>query len=393
MAEFDPFDYEFHMDPAAYYAALRRESPAAFNAKRKLWALSRYRDVQIALRDHDTFASGEGASIEADAEMAAYLPPTGNIVDMDPPRHDQLRATVRHFFTPKAVAALEPHVREVVRSAIAELGRKREGDLVVDFSQLVPLVIISDLLGVPTDDRTAMVDWTWEVHDRLPNDDRMTSAGRLAAQHLHDKFAELIAERRLAPKDDIVTSLARAAIGGIPLEDDQIIGIAFLLFLAGHDTTTQLIAQSISYLASDPEARRLLASEPERIPRAVEEFLRFISPISMLARTTTRAVHIGGCDIPAKSRVMMLYGSANRDESEFERPDVIDLDRKIRRHLAFGEGVHHCIGAPLARLEARVAIEEFLTSFPEFMLVGNPELGHFTLHHAIMTQRIVVDPR
>ena len=162
------------------------------------------------------------------------------------------------------------------------------------------------------------------------------------------------------------------------MDDDEIIGIVFLVFLAGHDTTTQLIAHALKHLDTDRPWQAKLRAEPALIPQAIEEFIRFDSPVSMLARTTTRDVDIGGSVIPAGSRVLMMYGSANRDEARFENAAELDLNRPVKRHLAFGEGIHHCIGAPLARLEARIALEEFLRAVLSYEFVAPPEVHHFT---------------
>lgn len=378
MTMFDPFDFDFHENPYGVYEALRENCPVYYNADRHLWALSRFDDVQAALRDAATFSSARGVSVEADHEMQKFLPPSGNIVDLDPPRHDELRATIREFFSPHAVAGHGARIREIVRSAIARLAAKERGDLIADFAQLVPVTVISELLGIPMDDGPRMAHWAEVMHARLPGDDRLTPPGVEAGFRLNSTFRGLIVARRMDPQPDIISQLTQVRVNGVALDDEEIIGIVFLLFLAGHDTTTQLLAYALTHLHEHPEAQSMLRTKPDRIPQAIEEFLRFESPVSMLARTTTRDVDLHGCVIPAGGRVLMLYGSANRDEGRFQNADSMDLSRVVKRHLAFGEGIHHCIGAPLARLEARIALDEFLRAFPTYEFQGPPEVHHFT---------------
>jgi cytochrome P450 len=377
VTQFDPFDYTFHEDPYSVYEWLRAESPVDHNEARDLWALSRFEDVQAALRDATIFSSAEGVSFEADHAMWQFLPPPGCFIELDPPQHGEIRGTIRGFFSPRVMAAHEPRIRAIVQSAVAELKTRGGGDLVPDFAQHIPVTVIGELLGIPVADRVPMVGWADEMHARLPGDNHIVPEGIEAGIKLRSKFAELITARRAEPQSDIITNLTQVTLGDAGLRDEDINGIAFLVFLAGHDTTTQLLAHSLVYLNRDVELRASLSADPTRIPAVVEEFLRLESPVSMLARVTTREVEIHGKVIPPGSRVLMLYGAANRDERRFDHADVLDPDRTEKRHLAFGDGIHHCIGAPLARLEARVALEEFLKAFPDYQL-GRPEVHHFT---------------
>jgi cytochrome P450 len=386
---FDPFDFRFHEDPYPVYERLREEHPVYHNPERNLWALSRFEDVQAALRDPETFSSTPSVSVDAGHEQQKFLPASGNFVDLDPPRHDELRATIRDFFSPRAVADHEPMIREIVAWAIDRLGTKGRGDLIADFAQLVPVTVILKLIGMPPADGPLMAHLAEVMHARNPGDDRLI--GIDAGFELNAMFRRVIEARRTDPEADIITHLTRVQVNGTALDDEEIIGIVFVLFLAGHDTTTQLLAYALSHLHEHPEARALLRDEPDRLSQAVEEFVRYESPVSMLARTTTRDVEVRGCVIPEGSRVLMLYGSANRDESRFDSAAQLDLTRDVKRHLAFGEGIHHCIGAPLARLEARVALEEFLKAFPTYEFLGPPEVHHFTGLRGILSRPIAVE--
>lgn len=354
---YDPEDAATQEDPYPLYRRLRDAHPVYRQERLDFWALSRFADVHRALLDHDTFCSAQGLTWDPNAAAQAGILPM--LVTTDPPAHTKLRALINRALTPKRVAALEPDIRAVMVAAIDELRRRGGGDLVHDLAVPLPTAIIGRFLGVPPEDRGNFHDWASAVV-------RGTSGAAYHADHhaaaraLYGYFAQHIARRRRQPGDDLVSGLLAAEIDGNRLADSDVLGFCFNLVVGGIETTTNLIASGMVLLQQHPRVRERLAREPERIPPAVEEMLRLESPVQGLCRTTTRAVACHGVTIPAGAKVLLLFGSANRDEREFADPDRFDPDRAAPRHLGFGYGAHFCVGAALARLVARVAFEELI---------------------------------
>jgi cytochrome P450 len=378
VTDYDPFSYEIHENPYPTYKDLRQSSPVYHNARRGFWALSRFSDVQQALRDWEAFSSAQGTSLEAEYATMRFIPKEGFFLDLDPPRHRELRGVVQSYFTPKRIAGLERRVRVHARAMIESFAARGHADLAKEFAQALPLRVICELLGIPKTDERTVVDLSDAYHLRADGDSRLPDSALEAGFEIRAYFDELVAARRRRGRGDLLSEIARTEIKGRKLTYEEIAGICFLVFTAGHDTTTQLIGHALLLLAERPAERERLVADPSAIPQAVEEFLRYESPVSLLARTTTRKVTVRGQMIPAGSKVLMLFGCANRDETEFGDAEALDLSRSSKRHLAFGEGIHFCVGAPLARLEARVALEEFLTRIPEYELVGPIERHHYT---------------
>jgi cytochrome P450 len=377
MAHYDPFDYEMHADPFPTYERMRDEAPVAFIEERNLWAIFRYQDVRAALRDWRTFSAARGTFLPEEREgIKQFFPPEGKFLDMDPPRHEQLRKLVEDRFAAKNVKFLEPAIRGVTDELIDAFAGRPVVDVAHEFAGPLPVRVISDLLGIAREDQADVHQWSIDVHLRDPGDGRVPEKGMRAGFSIKAYFQRMIDERRAAPRDDVVGLLVDAHVDGVPLTDDEIIGSAFFLFLAGNETTAQLIANTILLLGNDLALRRRLVERPEDIPAALEEVLRVESPVQLDCRSTTRDVELHGAVIPAGSEVLMMYGSANRDARTFDDPDRVDLDGARPRHLAFGDGIHFCLGAPLARLEARVALEEFLRRFPDYRVADGVEPYH-----------------
>jgi cytochrome P450 len=353
---YDPFSYEIHEDPYPTYERLRDEAPAYFNPERGFWALSRYADVEAAMRDFETYSSAAGVSLE---ESSGSRPPM--IIAMDPPRQAKLRKLVSKAFTPRRTAELEPAVRALARHYLEPLLEGGGCDFIADFSARLPMDVISTMMGVPPDDRDRLRGWADALLHREAGRADIPREGLEGSANLVRYFAADLARRRRGERgDDLISALVGAEVDGERLADDEIIGFCFLLVIAGNETTTKMLGNAIVQLARHPEQRASLVAHPERIPDAVEEVLRFDNSTQMLARVLTRDVALHGRTMERGRKVLLLLGAANRDERVFERPDEFDVRRAPKPSLAFGYGIHVCLGASLARLEGRVALEEAL---------------------------------
>jgi hypothetical protein len=363
--EYNPFAYEIHEDPYPTYARLREEAPVYHNESLDFWALSRHADVLGALRDTVRFTNTHGVSVERSASHpAAHL--AMSFLGMDPPRHTQMRALVSRGFTPRRVAALEPRIREMAVSALERMRERGRSEFVADLAGVLPMDVISELLGVPSPDRAELRRWADTLVHREEGVFDVPRAAAEAFGKIWSYFSERIAERRRAPKDDLISALLAAEVDGERLSQVDLQSFCNLMIVAGNETTTKLLANALYWLWWNPDQRKLLRDDPRRIPRWVEETLRFDSSTQAIGRVTTGALTLHGVEIPAGKRVLVLIGSANRDERVFPRAAAYDLDRDTSAMLSFGHGAHFCLGAALARLEARTVLEEFWKRFPDF---------------------------
>lgn len=373
---YDPYSAAFKDDPWPVYRRLRDEAPVYHSEKWGFWALSRFEDVRAAARDHETFLSFEGIDID---DTAKDMSAPGFLPDIDNPRHDQLRRIVQRTFMPRTIAKLEDDVRRVVTGLVDRFAAAGTADLAQDLSWPIPYAVFFDVMGLPAtgSDREDLIRWSHGLKDREDDDPRLTPIAWDALHNTKDYLAEALNERRRHPREDLLSTLVTAAVedhAGVPYaptvidRDSEIVGLAFVLFMAGVESTSALLSTAFRELARHPEQRAALVADPARIPAAVEEALRFDAPLQVAGRTTTREVTLHGTTIPAGARVFLVYGAANRDERWFERPDEFDTARPPKRHLSFSEGLHGCLGAPLARLEARIALE-----------VALPRLGDYTI--------------
>jgi len=366
MGTFNPYSHAFHDDPFPFYRDLRDHAPCYHNADLNFWAISRYDDVLAALHDPDTYCSRYGITLEQDNSLPMLL-------TTDPPAHTDLRRLVSRAFTPRRVTDLEPEVRRLATEFLRELVAKNDGDLIADYAARLPMDVIARMLGVPAADEEQLRDWTNALLDREEGVPDVTPAGYDAAANLFKYFNEFVAERRAAvaagsAPDDLTTALCQGEIGsGESLRDDQVVGFLFLLIIAGNETTTKLLANCLLALQRNPSERAKVTTGPARIPDAVEEILRYEGSTQFMARTLTRATELYGERMPEGVKVLLLLGSANRDERVWDRPDVFDIDRpKTVQHVGFGHGIHVCLGAALARLEMRVSLEEIFRVMPDY---------------------------
>ncbi len=370
--DYDPLDATFLADPYPTYARLRDEDPVHHHTRTDevpdFWTLSRFADVWDAVRTPESYSSAHGLTFYPDEIAHLGLPP--NLVMLDPPVQTRLRALIGRGFTPKRIARLEETIRDFVRRRLTRLGdRAAQGqpvDLHQDFSSTVPTYVLAELFGVAEDDRHRFGPWV-QALTAVQNDGFRIGGldGKDAVTEMLGYFGEQIEARRRRPADDLIGALVAAELDGERLTDWDILGFCFVVVAGGSDTTASLISHGVALLTEWPDQRQRLLKEPALISEALIEFLRLESSVQGLCRTTTREVTLHDTTIPAGQKVLMLYGSANRDPREFgEDADALDVRRSIPRHLAFGNGPHFCIGSHLARLQARVAFEELLTLHP-----------------------------
>jgi len=340
------------------------------------WALSRFDDVLGALHDYRTFTSTQGVTIEETGTVAAADEADGDsgirsMIDLDPPAHTALRKLIARRFTPRQIADLEPLVRSTTRSLLDGLEGREAFDVVGDFSAGLPTTVVATMLGFPPEYHEPLRIWTEEILHREPGDPAVTPAGVEAIGKMMALSARIVTQRRQEPGSDLLSALVRSDLDGRPPTDAEMLGFCLVLITGGHETTSKLIANGVRLFCGHPDQRQLAAQDPTVMRGAVEELLRFTSPTQYMARTTTCSVAFYGETIPAGSRVALLLGAGNRDPREFDRPDEFDVTRPNTRILAFGHGAHVCLGAAVARLEARVALQEFLARFPWYEVDEN----------------------
>jgi cytochrome P450 len=360
---YDPFSYEIHEDPYPIYRRLRDEAPAYVDPTEGFYALSRYADVHRALHDHETFSSGRGFLLEDIDDFTLPM-----LLGMDPPDHGRLRATISRALTPRRVAMLEQPIRERCRRLIDAFAARGRAELVGDFAALLPMWVISRLLGVPDADQDELRRLADVMVHREDGTRGVPAAGKEAAADIYAYFERLLAERGADQGDDLLSLLLAAERAG-DISHLEIVGFCFLLIIAGNETTTKLLGNLADQLTRHPDAKARLVAEPALIPNAVEEMLRYDTSTHMMARTLTRDLELHGRRLEAGRKVALLLAAANRDERRWRDPDVFDPTRDTADHVAFGFGVHFCLGAALARLEARVALEELLARVPDFAVV------------------------
>jgi len=357
MREFDPYAYETHEDPYPVYADLRTHAPVYRNERLGFAALSRHADVLAAFSDVARYSNALGVSLDPAATHPAARA-TMSFLAMDPPRHTRMRALVSRAFTPRRIGDLEPRVRELTRQHIARFVGDGRCDFVRDLAARLPMDVISEMLGVPEADRDRLRELADAVVHREDGMYDIPPAGMAAAAELLGYFTEVVAERRREPREDLSAALLSAEIDGDRLDDVEVVGFLFLMIIAGNETTAKLLGNALYWLWRNPDQRRAVDADPKLIPRWVEETLRYDGSTQALARTLTADVELHGQRLKAGDRVVLLVGSGNRDERVFADADRFDVRRDTSDMLSFGHGLHFCLGAALARLESRVALEE-----------------------------------
>jgi cytochrome P450 len=363
---YDPYDFEIDADPYPVWKRLRDEAPLYWNEKYEFFALSRWDDIDAAMLNWKTFISGRGSVLEI-IKAGIEIPP-GSILFEDPPTHDLHRGLLSRVFTPRKMQALEPQVRAYCAEVLDPLVGTGEFDFVADLGKFMPMRVIGMLLGIPVEDQEAIreqIDDGLRLEDGVPNETEYD--GLRSAQ----VFSDYITWRADHPSDDLMTELLNAEFEDEhgttrTLTHEEILGYVGLLSGAGNETTTRLIGFAGEVLGRHPDQRRQLVEDRSLVNNAIEELLRFESPSPVQSRYVASDVEYYGTTVPEGSIMVLLNGSANRDERHFPAGDSFDIHREIGRHQAFGYGIHLCLGAALARLEGRVALDEVLTRFPEW---------------------------
>ena len=373
---YDPYDREILADPYPYFRRLRDEAPLYYNERYDFWALTRFADVEAALVDKDTFSSEEGVMldiIKADIDM-----PPGTLIHEQDPSHTIHRQLLSRVFTPRAVLAIEPAVRAFCAQRLDELVGRDSFDFVAEFAQFVPMRVFGMLLGIPEEDQQRVVEYVEQALNSKPGEANPYDDGWPTG----DFYSEWVDARIENPRDDIITRLVTSEFDdehGVhrTLTREEALVYLGIISGAGNHTTNRLIGWTAKVLADHPDARRELLADPSLIPAAIEETLRFEPSSTQIARWLPHDAEMYGQTIPAGSAMLCCVGSANRDERQFPDPDRFDIHRKIGHHCTFGYGPHFCLGAALARLEGRVALEELLKRFPEWDVdLSRSEMGY-----------------
>jgi cholest-4-en-3-one 26-monooxygenase len=371
---FDPGVYA-HAMPHEAYEQLRRESPVVWQPEPDgpgYWALMKYDDIVAVSSDNTLFSSWTGGTnIEDLAEDGMAVIRT-ILINMDPPQHTKYRRLVSMGFTPRMIAALEPHVREVTKKIVDRVAKRGSCDFVTEVAAELPLAVIAEMIGVPEADHAKIFDWS----NRLigfddPEYHTSPEDGQVAAMEMFFYANAMAVERKANPKNDLVSVLMAAQVDGESLSEADFDGFFILLTVAGNETTRNLISGAMLALIEHPKQRQRLIDDPSLISAAVEEFLRWVSPLIYFRRTATADTVIGGQQIKAGDKVVMYYPSGNRDEDVFEHGETFDVGRSVNPHMAFGgTGPHFCLGASLARLEIKCMFEELLTRLPDMELAA-----------------------
>jgi len=362
---YDPFTHTVWDDPYPIFRQLRDEYPLYRNEERDCWVVSRYEDIEAISRDVETFSVAGGVALDLPED---YLGP-GDMLAVDPPAHTRLRRIVREQLTPKAIERLESSIRSQVRAVLDRMLERGHGDAAAELAFPLPMATIMALMGMPEEDGPQLRVWLDATAYRTPGSPDRPPETDAAHDALADYVGGLLAERRREPREDIVTVMARAVEDGtMSLEETR--GMSLLMLTAGWETTAALIGNALYLLARHPDQRAILIDNPATITAAVEEILRYEAPVQYLHRTTTREVTLHDVTVPAGGKILLLYGSGNRDERRWDDPDQLDVLRTPQRHVAFGNGIHLCLGAPLARLEGRIVLEELLRRAPAYELSG-----------------------
>jgi cytochrome P450 len=369
---FNPFLPEFHADPYPFYRRLREQDPV-HRTPMGFWVLTRYDDCVAVLRD-PRFGREEFQQMLSavyGGEDSDRLP--RSMLFRDPPDHTRLRALVSKAFTPRTIEQMRGHIQEIVDRLLDRVAGQGGMDVIEDLAYPLPVTVICEMLGVPVDDHASIRGWSADIARSLdaiglPSDQSIVDRGRVARRALADYFRALVPVRRARPRADLLSGLLAAEEQGDKLSEPEVIAMCLLLFIAGHETTVNLIGNGVLALLRHPDQLARLQAEPALVGNAVEELLRYDSPVQRTARITTTDVEIAGHPIAKGTMVVTALGAANRDPAEFPDPDRLDVTRRDVRHISFGYGIHFCLGAPLARVEGQIALGTLLRRAPALAL-------------------------
>jgi cytochrome P450 len=362
---YNPYAYDMHEDPYPTYARLRAEAPVYRSEEFDFWALSRHEDVIGAFRNVDSYSNSWGVSLDPSA-FSPEAHRTMSFLALDPPKHTRMRSLVGKGFTPSKVNAMEDRIRQITLEHLLPALERGTFDFVEDFAGKVPMDVISELVGVPVADRAELRRLADLVLHRDDGVFDVPAEGIAAALDLVVYYQAMVDERRTARRDDLTSALLDAEIDGDRLTDEEIVAFLFLMVVAGNETTTKLLANAWYWGWRNPDERAKPFADPGRVVDWAEETLRYDTSSQMLLRVARRPIDLHGTTIAEGERVLLLAGSANRDGAVFPEPDRYDLDRDTTKLVSFGSGRHFCMGAPLARLEARIALHELVTRVADY---------------------------
>jgi pimeloyl-[acyl-carrier protein] synthase len=371
---FNPFRPEFHADPYPFYRQLRDADPV-HQTPMSFWLLTRYDDVLLTLRDPRFGRAGFEPLLAAVYGQSGQEGMPTSMLFRDPPDHTRLRSLVSHAFTPRVVEGLRPRIQAIVDERLEAVGQAGTMEVIDDLAYPLPVRVICEMLGVPPSDHLRIKQWSSDVARALdmigvPGDPDVLARGQAGHHALAEYFMALLPERRAHPRDDLLSLLIAAEEQGDKLTEGELLVTCLLLFIAGHETTVNLIGNGLLALLRNPDQLQRLRTNPALLPTAVEELLRYDSPVQRTARIPNTDVEVGGRSIPKGTMVVAAIGAANRDPAHFPDPDRLDVGRADNRHIAFGFGIHYCLGAPLARLEGQIAFGTLLRRFPRLALAS-----------------------
>ena len=361
---YDPTSPNIKANPYQKYRNLRAIDPVHRLRLIDGWVLTDYEDVDGVLRDHSRFSRDYGKESEYKS-----------LLDLDPPDHTRVRSLVSQAFTPKSVAELHPRVQQIVDDLLDDVAGQDRFDLVESFAYPLPVIVIAEMLGVPADDRDRFKLWSNDIALTVEPtvNDEQTERIKRSSEELIEYFDSIIELRRTDPQDDLITALIAAEEQGDRLSHEELIAMLLLLLVAGNETTRNLIGNGMLALLKNPNQLQRLRDDPDLMDNAVNELLRYDSPVQLDGRMATEDMEIRGKLIRPGQRVICLLGAANRDPSVFTDPDTLDVARQEKSHMSFGRGIHHCLGAPLALLEGRIAFASLLERFSTIQLLREPE--------------------
>jgi cytochrome P450 len=378
----DLFDPAFKADPYPTYSELRSSAPVhriTLPDGRDVWLVTRHEDVLAVFKD-ERFVKNWRKVLTP--EQLAQIPPipevmeplSANMLDTDPPDHRRLRALVSKAFTPRLIEHMRPRVQEIADTLLDAVQDRGEMDLIDDYAFPLPITVIAELLGVPAEDRNSFREWSDAAVSGDTSREHLEKVLIPNMQAFIDYLRQMFEEKRRNPAEDLISALVRAEEAGDQLSEDELLGMVFLLLVAGHETTVNLIGNGVLALLQHPDQLEKLRADPSLIRDAVEELLRFDGPVETSTERFAREdVRIGETVIPRGEMVLVVIAAADRDPDRFPDPDALDITRSDNKHLAFGKGIHHCLGAPLARMEGQIAISTLLRRMPELRLKGSPE--------------------
>jgi cytochrome P450 len=364
-----PTNLVTELDPFPFYRKMRQANPVYLDLNNENWNIFCYEDVQRVLSDYETFSSQFQGAGSGNIFAAS-------IISTDPPRHRKLRSLVTQAFTPRAVEALAPRIDSIVSGILDNKIPAGQMDIIQDLGYPLPVIVIAEMLGIPASDREKFKTWS-DILVSMGNMGDSISAQEFQTSPVMEMsayFFNMIEKRRSQPEDDLISALLAANVDGDHLELIELLGFCALLLVAGNETTTNLIGNAMDIFAEYPEAWARLRAAPELLPQAIEEVLRFRSPVQSMFRVTRSEVTLSDQRIPAGESITAWIGSANHDEDQFPDSERFILDRTPNRHLAFGHGIHYCLGAPLARLEAKIALGAMLQRFSAFSIMPGVRL-------------------